>query len=260
MNTPKKVFQIAIIIAVVFAILALSPDVRKNLKVSIVSFLKFPLKTSTSSVKKVKKSITRRNYRDKFVLELENKIRELEAKLIRTNELEMENQRLRSFLDFKKRTVFKTIPVSIIEKDPSLWRRTVIVDKGSGDGICPKMPVVVYGNLVGIVSDVGANVSRVILINDPEFRVSVFIQRTRDEGVLQGSVQGKCMVKYLPLDNDIKVGDYIITSGLGTIFPKGILIGEVVSVEKDRLGLFACAEVKLFADVNRLEELLCLSQ
>lgn len=259
MKVLKRVYQVVLCACFVSVFFTLSPQFRTNIKVSIVNLFKKPLETSTQSTRNLKKAVSQ-NPESEKILFLEKKIKTLRTKLVMMKEFALENDRLRKLLNFKRQSSFKTTAVRIIEKDPSIWRHTVIINKGRLEGLYPNMPAVSSGGLCGIVSEVGKSISRVILINDPNFRVNVFIQRTRDEGVLEGSIEGFCRIKYLPLNTRTKIGDIVITSGLGKIFPKGILIGRVKSLQTDNLGLYMNAEVQLCADVVHLEELLCIAQ
>ena len=83
-------------------------------------------------------------------------------------------------------------------------------------------------------------------------------RKTRDTGILEGSVKGNCTVKYIPLKANVNVGDIVLTSGLGKIFPKGILVGKISNLGKDRLGLYTRVHIDLAAEIDHLEEALCI--
>jgi len=112
--------------------------------------------------------------------------------------------------------------------------------------------------LVGRVASAGNHIARAILIIDGESRVSVTIQTTRDTGLLEGRGDDPLLIKWLPLDSKAKVGDAVITSGLGGSYPKGIPVGSIQSLSIDPDGLQMNAVIKPFTKFNKLEEVLCL--
>ncbi|MEA3328153.1 MAG: rod shape-determining protein MreC [Candidatus Omnitrophota bacterium] len=173
-------------------------------------------------------------------------------------EASIENERLRNLLLFKKKSPGKMILARVIAKDSTNWHKTVVIDKGTDQGIKKDMPVVTPGGLVGKVIQTNNEVGQVMLIIDPNLKVSGLIQRTREEGIIEGVPSGLCKMRYLSLDTDLKVKDVVISSGLGGVYPKGLVIGRVKSAGKDISGLYSYALVEPMVDFSRLEEVLCL--
>lgn len=190
---------------------------------------------------------------------LNQKIDELEMTLIQMTELEDENLRLRSLLDFKRRVTGTTVPAQVVGRDASPWRGSLIVDKGTLDGIGVNMPVVTDLGVVGVVIDAGRRLSRVLLLPDGAFRVSGQVQRTRVEGVLEGNGAQSCEMKYVPQNALIKEGDVVVTSGLGGLFPKGLILGVVSFVDNPRDQLFKEVKVEPTVDFSSLEEVLIVT-
>jgi len=126
------------------------------------------------------------------------------------------------------------------------------------DGIFKDMAVVSSQGLVGRVREVGKTFGKVMLINDVNSKVACLLQRTREQGLLVGTPEGRCKLIYLSLEDDIAKGDTVITSGTGSIYPKGMLIGEVVYVAKERGRLYKYAIVKPYAELSKIEEVLCI--
>lgn len=186
------------------------------------------------------------------------RIMELEAKLLKYDEMDKENRRLKKLLDFAKTLPFKTVGVRIIGKDNSPWRNVVLLDKGSRRGLKPDMVLTVPEGLAGRILDVEPLTSRAILLPDPDSRVSALTAESRVQGVVAGTGSTKLQMKYLALDSEIVIGENVITSGVGSLFPKGIQIGKIESVEKDPDGLHLLATVNPSAPFSKLEELLCL--
>ena len=112
--------------------------------------------------------------------------------------------------------------------------------------------------LVGRVLEVGRYSSRILLITDPNSKVGTVIQRNRQGGILVGRPDGRCKMIYIALDSDVTKGDKVITAGFGSVFPKGILIGEVLSVGKEPGRLYKYAIVRPAQDMTKLEEVLCI--
>ena len=176
-------------------------------------------------------------------------------------ELELENARLQSLLEFKKRlstSVKKAIPCQVIGRSPAGWRESIIVDRGSEDGVKLDMPVTTYAGLLGRVTETTHHTAKVKLITHPRFRVGALIQRTRHTGVVHGTAEGECRMKYISMDADVQVGDVVETAGFSENFPKGLLIGTIDAVWKEPGQLYRVASIKLAADLDRLEEVLCV--
>ena len=123
-------------------------------------------------------------------------------------------------------------------------------------GIQPNMVVVTEAGLVGKVVEVGNFTSKVLLINDTTSSVASLIQRSREQGVTSGTITGGCIMHFLPANSDAQVSDIVITSGLGEVYPKGLVIGKVVKVYKDPGGLSKICQVKPAVNLSTLEEVL----
>lgn len=190
--------------------------------------------------------------------ELVKRVAELEQKQVEFKELEKENTRLRELLQFKKEIPAKTVAARVIGRDLVPWRKTILIDKGSVQGIKKRMAVVSAQGLVGRIVEVGPFGARAILLLDPESRVSSLFQEARDLGVAEGDGSSWLRVTHIDRDSPVKVGDQVLSSGLGGVYPKGIPIGkvEMVGSEKESLELFAT--VRPFVNFSRLEEILCI--
>lgn len=169
-----------------------------------------------------------------------------------------ENARLRNLINFKKTIPYTSIAAQVIGRDPSNWSNSIIIDKGLANGIKQNMAVMSTRGLVGRVVEAGKNSSKVLLITDPNLRVGITIRRNRQGGVMVGRPGGRCKVIYISIDSDAKVGDKIITAGFGSVFPKGILIGDIEKVGKEEGRLYKYAIIKPSQDLSKLEEVLCI--
>jgi len=151
-----------------------------------------------------------------------------------------------------------SIAASVIGEDVTPWFRTVIIDRGLVDGIREGMPVVASAGVVGRVVRQTANSSRLLLITDHASSVAATIERSRARGVVKGKGAGLCSLEFSQRGEDVKVGDIVVTSGIGGVFPKGIPIGEVTMVKKGEFGIFQTVQVRPFVPMSRLEEVLVL--
>ncbi len=172
-------------------------------------------------------------------------------------ELSQENARLTKLLSLRKilpPSVRRTIFSRVIARSPSSWNRVFLIDKGKRQGVRPNTLVLSELSLVGKIIEAGPAVSKVLLITDPNFRIGVLIQRTRQEGILFGTSRGECRMKYISMDTEVKAGDLIETAGFGGFFQKGLLVGKVTRVWKEPGQIYQVAEVKPLTDLSRIEE------
>ena len=186
---------------------------------------------------------------------------ELENKLLEYDKLKEENDRLREVLNFKNsKDNYRYVGTNIIGYSGESFSNGYIIDKGENDGILKGMVVISDKGLVGQVTSTGSNWAIVESLLNENIAVSVMVNSTRETtGILEGYVtrsnSGLTKVTNLPLDSEIKEEDVIVTSGLGQIYPKGIRIGEVISVESDEIKSMKTAIVKPYVDFDKLEDL-----
>jgi len=174
-------------------------------------------------------------------------------------ELRSENDRLRKLLSLRSRqeSVFKKVTASeVIGRSVGGWRDTLIINKGKRDGIKRDMPVVASEGLLGKIVEVTYSTSKVKLLTHPRIRVGALIQRSRQMGVIYGTADGECRMKYIAMDADVRSGDKVLTAPFSRLFPKGILIGEIHQVWKEPGQLYMIASIKLAQDIHRVEEVL----
>jgi rod shape-determining protein MreC len=184
------------------------------------------------------------------------------AREVQVAEIFRENDRLRQALRLQQKIPFKLQFARVIMRDPANWWRTVQIDVGQRDGIVTDLPVLTLdGLLVGRIAQSGARTARVALVGDPDCRVSAVVQdgAARDYGVVasgSASVLDGSLVDltYVNRPTASKPGQRVLTSGLGGIFPQGILIGHIVDTNSVGFGLYMEARVKLGANLDSLEE------
>ena len=189
---------------------------------------------------------------------LRKSVKLLNARIVADNEAVLTNARLKALLDLKGTLGIPTVAVSVIGEDSSAWFKTLVVDRGSADGLAEGMPVVASGGVVGRLVKVAPHSSRVLLLTDHASAIAALVQRSRARGVVRGAGGGRCSMEFTVKDEDVKVGDTVISSGIGGVFPKGLVIGEVTMVKKGQYGMFQTIEVRPTVDIARLEEMLVL--
>ena len=171
-------------------------------------------------------------------------------------ETEKKNQRLENILDFTHETSYTLIPARVIGGDPQPFSGSIVVDKGTASGVSVDMPVISTDGVVGIVISVSTRSSRIVLLNDKNCRVDVIVQDDRARGILEGAADGSLKLSYVDRQADVIEGDIIVTSGMGGIFPKGLLVGEVAAVTVPPYGLFQEIVIEPRAKLSSLEEVL----
>ena len=187
---------------------------------------------------------------------LRKRILALEVERQRLLEAEATNRKLQKLLDFRVQLPGKPVTASIIANSASSWFQGCILDKGSADGVHKDMAVVTPLGIVGKVVSVTGRSAKVILLTDANSGIDVMVQRSRSRGIVSGSLDSGTVLKYMKRSEDVQVGDRLITSGLDGVFPKGLLAGTVIKVNKQSLGLFQSIEVLPAVQSALVEEVL----
>lgn len=255
LNTP---IQLLVLSGLILFFLIFYIPLSKYVKPAVASLLLPPLKLTegiSSSARQFLKfqDLTQENKK------LKDKLDKLTAQLSKLEDLQLENQRLRSLLSLPERRLLSTQAALILSKDSSNWTKIVVVNKGTKSGIKVGMPVVLGENLVGKVIETYPSASKAALIIDFNSKIPAQILRTREEGVVFGTFaagRNLCKIKYL---HQVQIGDKVISSGLGDICPKGLLIGEVIKVEAGENNLYKVAQIKPAVDFTSLEEVMIIT-
>ncbi len=191
-------------------------------------------------------------------LRLKQDIGALSIALARKKEISAENERLRDILDFKKNLPYTVIAARVIARNPTDWRRAIIINKGKRQGVTEGMSCATAKGLIGSVEEVSPGSSKIMLLTDPNSRIGALLEDSRESGLLIGSPRGECRIIYLSPDGKISKGERVITAGFGGISPKGLPIGKVISTGAVNSDLYKYAVVEPFEDMERLEEVLCI--
>lgn len=186
--------------------------------------------------------------------ELKLKIKELLAENLFLKELKKENEVLREALGINLKEEFKLVMVKMIGKD--LTSDFILINKGSKDGISEGLPVITQQKvLVGKISEVYKNFSKVQLISQKEISFDAKISDSEISGLIKGKGNLRLFFDLLPHEKEIKKGDLVITTALGGIFPPGLLVGEIEKVIKSDVEPWQRAEVKPAFNIEELETL-----
>src|SRR5437870_11633008 len=190
------------------------------------------LKKQITSVRSGLKSLDQLEH-ENSALQVEN--RELRATNQGLRDVEHEVNRLRHALNYRERSVFKLIAAEIVARDSSTWWRTVTINRGKKDGIEIDMAVVTAEGLVGKITTVSDSISVVLLVSDENCRVAASMEGSREQGIVSGErvttgLSPLLDLNFLSKQADLKPGQKVYTSGVGGVFPSGLLIGVVKSV------------------------------
>lgn len=196
------------------------------------------------------------------VSEENEKLKQELGKLIRqNNELHEElrqKDRIADLMKYQEERQLKSVVAKVIGRDATQWARVVYVNKGTQDGIKENLAVVTNAGVVGHVIQAGLNTSKVMLVVDGRSSVDTLFSHDRISGIVVGTGMEFCEMKYVPITAEVNVGDQIISSGLGGVYPKGLVVGTVIRIAKGTQGLFQEIFIAPSADFGRLEEVLVL--
>lgn len=186
--------------------------------------------------------------------------RKLQNQIAILKETQQENIRLRNLLSFREQQKLTAIAARVIAKDVSTEFRALRLNRGSSSGINRDMAVLTELGVVGRVWRVTANSADIVTIMDPLSAVDGIIERSRTRGVIVGKTDTSCQMRYTLRTDDVQVGDTLVSSGLGGIFPKGIPVGTVSKVERKPFGITQDIEVVPSVDFSKLEEVLVVTK
>ena len=191
--------------------------------------------------------------------ELREQNKELTAQVAELSEAQETATRLEGLLELKSTYNLQSTAARIVGSSTDAWSRTVTIDKGSLDGLAINMPVTDSSGVIGQIIEVAPTSAVVRLITDEASGVSAMVQSTRAQGILQGQPDGTLRLEYVSVDADVKEGDIIVTSGIGGIYPKGLPLGTVASVEREPNALYYTVVVNVTSTTENNEEVLVIT-
>jgi len=183
---------------------------------------------------------------------------EFRSQLIRMEEYKQENERLSLLFDLKDAYNLEAVGARVISSHSDSWQRIITINKGSAAGLEVGMPVMSANGLIGQIDSVSPFSAQVRLIVDKDSGVSAFLQSSRVEGIVSGSVDGVLYLDFIPLNVPVQPGDTVITSGAGGVYPKGIPIGEVATVTHNPSDTYQTITIQTFTRVSSYEEVLVI--
>lgn len=268
----KKFFQsngaLALLVAALLAALTLVISLLvsgADPVANLVGVLSTPFRAISTTVSDW--SEERAGYRDRVeeleaeVARLKEELADMEQKAREGEKASTENENLRSLLHLrsKRRDLTELESATVTARGQSNWESSLTISKGSQHGLEPGQCVMdAYGNLVGLVKEVGLNWSTVITLVDTDIDMGGMISRTDETAVLEGDFalmgEGRVKLSYLPNDTTTVVGDEVVTSGRGGVYPSGLVVGHVESLHSDPSGMTRYAVVRPKADLAGLKQ------
>lgn len=193
--------------------------------------------------------------------ELQDQVARLQMEQVRLKQDADQARRLQVLLDFKENFISKTVAAQVIAFSGTEQSRLITIDKGSRDGIKTDMAVITPDGIVGKVKDVFRLSSQVLLINDHDSGAGVILENSRLQGIVKGTPLGELQINDIMSDEKVEAGEHVITSGGDRIYPKGYSVGTVIGATPDHDNdPFLVIKVKPAADLNRLEEVLVITE
>jgi len=263
LSGPRRLILLlfALLLSVIFLLPTQSRDLLQTLGRPVASVVAFPIRAFAAVSRNVTETwegyvSLRQVYEENK--QLRREILALRGQNSELREIASSSQRLAELLEFKQKMPSETIAAQVIGRDPTNWYRGVVLNKGENDGVRAEMGVITPVGVVGRVVKTSSSSSVVLLVTDPRNAITGLVQRTRDEGIVEGTTQGRARIKYLPLLSNVRVGDTVVTSGLAGGFPRGLVIGAITGIQKEEGALFQSAEIVPEADLAKLEEVLVI--
>jgi rod shape-determining protein MreC len=254
------------VIAIIFTI---SPGIGRNILSGGFSYIVTPMQRGVNSaVAWVSGHFSALTNNQRLIAvnrELQAEINRLEFENHRLNLAAEDNEMLNAALNMHRRYAhLPTIGARVIGQDPSDRYRSFHIDRGSNDGVKMSMAIIADGGLAGVVRYVNPNRSQFVSVLDSRFAARVVSSRTEDVGTARGDTrlmsQGLLRMDSIEATAQIMPGDEILTSLCSSIFPAGLLLGEVVSVHTNPDGLTRFAIIKPAADLSELEMVLIINE
>ncbi len=189
---------------------------------------------------------------------LRKRIDELLLERSKYQEAVLENKRLKELLKLIESRQQYIAAARVLSRGTDQWSQTLVLDKGQKDGVSKDMSAITPKGLAGKVFDVTGSYSKLLLLTDINFSAAVRLQESRKEGIISGTGTRTVILKYIPYEDEVKVGDIVITSGLDQLFPPGVPVGFISKIDKQGTGYFQYIEVTPYVDDSKMEEVLII--
>jgi len=187
---------------------------------------------------------------DRLLLEVDRLSRE-NNELLEEKKLLERSRKLAEYFDDDERSF---VVAKVIGYDATQWSKMIFINRGTNHKVEKKLTVMTDAGIVGHIIHSSPNSSKVLLITDSRSAIDSLFQKTRASGVTVGTGEKTCQMKFVPISAEVSVGDKVVSSGLGGVFPKGLVVGMVVDVVKQKQELFQDITVVPSAELSNLEE------
>ena len=269
-NSNRKVLALLFVIISIFCVIffAARGKFQAPILSQTASFIAAPFQQVTSFIGSQLKFVTSNIWEIVTVHQqnkmLRNEVEQLRVQNLEASEALAENERLRNMIGYKQTsTQFDLVAARIIGREAATWSQMIVINRGTKDGVENNMPVVTEQGLVGHIVEAGPISSKVQLILDPRSSVGTLVQRaeSRVAGIVQGDLDNPTMPQMvnIPKNADVVEGDVIITSGFGGIYPKGLVVGLVSSLQNDEGGLLKIGLLEPAVDFQKLEDVMVIT-
>lgn len=237
---PVNLVVLGVLLLATLGLLTLKPEKVQAMKRAFLQAVSPFLKTGAvvqsqvSNVTSGLKSLDQLE-RDNQRLTIENK--NLRAINLTLRNLEEDNNRLRRALNYRERAVYKLVPARIVTREAGTWLNSFTIDCGTNKGLKPDMPVVTDEGIVGKTTTVSGSIAEVILISDERLQIAADVEGSREQGVVQGAQVTETLstllaLNFLSKEAQLSAGQKVYSSGIGGVFPSGLLIGTVKSTRQ----------------------------
>lgn len=263
----SKFFIIALTVALILAIvptvlsvMGLSSYVRAALG-TLVSPFRAAISYAADGIEGFTEYFTEYDRLAKENEELKDELSALKEQLYNASLTEDENEWLRSYIGLKREHIdFEFEAATVIAREAGNYMTVFVMNRGTLHGVKTGMPVVCDEGVIGYVAEVGPNWSKGVTLIETASAVGAYVERSGETGVVEGSYMlkddGLCTMSYLPTDADIVVGDRILTSGVGSVYPQGLLVGTVTRVSQNTTTREMTAEIELAASSNDIKKVM----
>ena len=255
----KRTILFLLVVAVLFSLMTYQSRKGYSLTGTPLTGLVYGISSAITSVTDaIQQPFEKIAIRDEENRALKKQVDELLLERMKYQEALFENKRLRELLKLRDTHRNVITAARIIGRGTSHWSHTFVLDKGLADGMVKDSVALTPKGLAGKIYNVSQSFSSLLLITDINFSAAVRLQESRREGILSGTGTGKTILKYIPPEEEVKIGDIVLTSGLDLLFPPGIPAGYVSKVDRQGTGQFQYIEIVPFVDTARTEEVLIL--
>jgi rod shape-determining protein MreC len=185
---------------------------------------------------------------------LRNRVAELEESNLQYREALVASGHLQQIAAMRDEFEIPMLPSEVVGLDVMPWFRSVLVDRGGAHGVRAGNPVITAEGVVGLVTATSRHAAKTMLLLDRQSAIDGIVQRSRARGIVRGRGTDQLAFEFVVRGGDVKLGDVVITSGLGGVYPKGLRVGEVVELLDAGGGLLQTATLRPAVDFGRLEQ------